>query len=338
MIKTGLKALGKIVVSGILAFIFLTLFCFFYYNIPAHIANRDGSTDYKWEANTFYSRGTEGFAWGKTNNDGFTNMFDYDDDMKIDVLIMGSSHMEAYQVDMSQSTASRLNAMLKNETVYNIGVASHTFLICESNLRAALDKYHPTKYVVIDTSSISFSDEALTRAINGETANLPSYDGGIVYLLQKNPFLRRIYSQIKVYSNLQAKNAEASDDTEASEDIVVTEDNKKLLAKVLQKISSLAEEYDTKVIIVYHPRAKIAYNGDMSFNVKENAVAQFKNSCDENGIIFLDMSNRFKEEYESSYTLSHGFSNTAIAKGHLNQYGHAMIADELYHLISEEEQ
>lgn len=334
MIKTGLKALGKIVVSGIIAFVILTLFCFFYYNIPAHNANRDGSTDYKWEANAFYSRGTEGFAWGKTNNEGFTNMFDYDDGMKIDILIMGSSHMEAYQVDMGQSTASKLNALLENETVYNIGVSAHNFLTCAGNLRAALNKYRPTKYVVIETASVSFSDKAITRAINEKTAELPSNDGGITGMLQKNPYLRLIYRQIKDYKNLQAEEAESPEATAGSD----TAASESLLDGLLQKMSVWAEEYSTKIIIVYHPGINIASNGTIELIADQNAIALFQRSCENNGILFLDMSDRFKEEYNSSYILPYGFSNSPVGKGHLNKYGHAMIAEELHDLILEEEQ
>lgn len=336
--RPTLKALGKIVISGISAFVILTLFCCFYYNIPAHSANRDGSTDYKWEANTFYSRGTEGFAWGKTNNDGFTNMFDYDDGMKIDILIMGSSHMEAFQVAMGQFAASRLNALLENETVYNIGVSGHSFLTCASNLSAALKKYQPAKYVVMETGNLSFSDEAIALAISGETPKIPSNSGGITGLLQKNPYLRLLYRQIKNYKpDLRAGDAE---DAEAAGTFVESDTaaDGKLLDELLRKMRASAEEYGAKVIVAYHPDIGISSDGAMTLKADQNAVARFKGSCDANGILFLDMSERFKEEYESAYILPYGFSNSPVGSGHLNKYGHAMMAEELYDLISEDRQ
>lgn len=337
MIPKTLKALGKTVVSGIIAFVILTLFCFLYYNVPVHSANRDGSTDYKWEANVFYSRGTEGFAWGKTNNDGFCNLFDYDDDMKIDILVMGSSQMEAFNVDMSQSTASRLNALRENETVYNIGTSGHTFLTCASNLGAALNKYQPTHYVVIGTGSVSFSDEAMTLAISGETPEIPSNDGGIIGLLQKNPCLRLIYSQIRKFAKLSAEDIEDAEDIEVLDESDAL-NNENLLDDLLRKMSVLAEECGAKLIIVYHPGINIAADGAIDIVTDQDSITQFKRLCDANGIQFLDMSNRFKEEYGNTYILPYGFSNTPVGSGHLNKYGHAMIADELYKLISEDEQ
>ena len=340
--KKTLKALGKILVSGIIAFIILTLFCCIYYNVPVHSANNDGSTDYKWEPNVFYSQGTEGFAWGKMNNDGFTNLFDYNDDTTVDVLVMGSSQMEARQVGMSQSTAGRLNTLLENDTVYNIGVSGHTFLTCASNLSSALNKYHPTKYVVIGTSSLSFSDEAITLAINEETPEIASNDEGFIGLLQKNPCLRLMYHQIKNYTKLQAGGTEeledfetpVTTDTKTETDIAT---NEKLLADLLNKMSTLAEEHSVKVIIMHDPAINISSDGSINFSTTQNTTTKFQKLCNDNGILFLDMSARFKAEYETNHVLPYGFSNSPVGSGHLNKFGHAMISDELYNLILEED-
>lgn len=35
-------------------------------------------------------------AYGKVNNDGFNNVFDYDKNLDIDILLMGSSHLEGF--------------------------------------------------------------------------------------------------------------------------------------------------------------------------------------------------------------------------------------------------
>lgn len=336
MIRKIPKALGKTVVAGIIAFVILTLFCFVYFNVPVHSANRDGSTDYKWEANAFYSRATEGFAWGKTNNEGFSNLFDYDGDRKIDVLIMGSSHMEAFQVGMEQSAASRLNALLEQETVYNIGVSGHDFLTCAGNLSAALKTYQPTKYVVIETGSVSFSEEALALAISGETPEIPSNEGGIIDLLQKNPYLRLLYHQMQNHANLQAEDIEEAEDPKAFAESDSAA-NEELLADLLHSMSVSAEEYGARLIIVYHPGISIASDGALDLLIDQNAIARFERLCDADGILFLDMGARFKVEYESSYILPYGFSNTPVGSGHLNQYGHAMMAEELYALISGDE-
>lgn len=334
--KNFLPVIGRTILSGAIAFLILTAFCYLYYNIPVHYENPSGSTDYKWEANAFYSRGTEGFAWGRTNNDGFTNMFDYDEDTRIDVLVMGSSHMEAHQVAQNESTASRLNALLTEDTVYNIGVSGHHLLNCAGNLDAAIKAYQPSKYVIIETDSVLFSDEELSRAIDGTTAEIPSHTGGIVGLLQKNPYLRLIYGQIDNF--LRAR----GNDDEDTEEAVLTsavsadkENNENLLNALLRKMSLSAGDRGVQIIIVYHPGTKVEADGSLRLTGGERVRFQFQELCETNGIIFMDMSARFAAEYAERYVLPYGFSNSSVGSGHLNKYGHAMIADELYKLIQE---
>lgn len=327
----------KIAISCIIAFILLTLFCYFYYNMPVHNTNSDGSTDYKWEENTFYSRGTEGFAWGKTNNDGFMNMFDYEDGMEIDILIMGSSQMEAYQVGMDESTASRLNLLLGKYLVYNIGISAHNFLTCACNLEAAVKKYQPAKYIIIETDRLSFSEGALAHAINGTMAELPSYSDGIVGFLQHNQFLRLLYKQAKDFMKAQTDDAIDLADNGTSNGTENSSENMRLLNQLLEKMSGIAEKNGANIIIVYHPGTIINYDGTLHLTGDSNISQRFQKLCENNGIIFLDMSCRFKREYYDTFTLPYGFANSPVGSGHLNKYGHNMIADELYNLISEVE-
>lgn len=63
-------------------------------------------------------------------------------------------------------------------------------------------------------------------------------------------------------------------------------------------------------------------------------MKQFSDLCAQNGIYFLDMSNRFLDEYEKNYTLPYGFMNTSVCKGHMNKHGHKMFAEEIYRLIN----
>lgn len=344
VLKTTLKALGKITISGIIAFMILTLFCYFYYSVSSYVINSDGVTNYNREADSYYFWGIEGFGWGKTNNEGFNNMFDYEDNMKIDVLIMGSSHMEALEVYMGESSASRLNSLLENEVVYNIGFRSHDFLICADNLKVALKKYQPTQYVIIETPVVSFSDEEIALVLNDEVPEIVinRRAKGIVAkmfdLLRKSSYFRLIEAQKDAFfRNLQSDGKADIEDPEIlTKSDVAAHD--KLLSDLLCKMSASAEEYGAKLIIAYHPSVSIASDGALNLNADQDAITRFKQSCDVNGILFLDMSNRFKEEYESTYILPYGFPNTPVGSGHLNKYGHAMMADELHKLILEDKQ
>ncbi|MBQ6268249.1 MAG: hypothetical protein IJK64_10830 [Clostridia bacterium] len=328
------KAFFKVLLSGMLAFLILTLFCFFYYNVPVHCENNEGTTDYKWEPHVFFSRGTEGFAWGKTNNEGFTDLFAYSDDVDVDVLIMGSSHMEAFQVAMDESLAGQLNERMGDRTVYNIGISGHNFLTCCGNLEAALERYSPS-YLIIETEDCLFSDEALTDAVNGTTAEIPSHAGGILGLLQKNQYLRLLYAQFMNFKGEQVGDADFATPAAQAPETVEESNNGELLSALLQKISGIAREHNAALIIMYHPGIAIDFDGTMRITGSSLASDQLGALCRENGIHYLDMRDRFLSEYEKDHTLPYGFVNTSVGTGHLNKRGHAMIADELYKLITE---
>lgn len=191
------KWLCKATGAGLLAFVILNIFCILYYNIPVHYDNLEGSTDYVWEKGKFYSRFTEGFAFGVTDMNGYNNRVIPE---RIDYLIMGSSHMEAFNVAQNENTAALLQNFIYeaglNETVYNIGISGHEFLRCARNVKAALKTYQPSKYVIIETSQIDFDIEQMKLVRDGEYPLLESHSDALIGKLQKFPYLRLLYSQL----------------------------------------------------------------------------------------------------------------------------------------------
>lgn len=360
--KSFFVEIGKFILAGIIALIILTLFSLVYYNVPIRYRCEDGVTDCIRQPNMFYSRATEGFAWGKTNNEGYNNMFDYEENMQVDVLIMGSSNMEAYQVPMEKSVSSRLNTLLKDDTVYNIGMDGHSFIVCVNNLEAAINKYRPSKYVIIETTEVQFTKEDLNNAISGTVPEIPSYSGGIVGFLQKNPYLRLLNAQrgifmegkqdilnTGIFNQANRINEEILSNENNGMSLYVAarakanskvsreaEYNKDMVNKLLQKMNNVARLSGAEIIIVYHPRTELDEDGSLLLMNDSTELSNFKRTCEDNSIFFLDMSDRFLEEYTKNYVLPNGFSNTHIGSGHMNKYGHAMMADELYKLIEGE--
>lgn len=320
----------KAFLAGCLAFLAMTLFCIFYYNIPVHYPNYSGATDYIWEPNRFYSRGTEGFALGKTNNEGFVNSIDYTKGMEIDVLIMGSSHMEAFQVSQSESVTGRLNALLEDKTAYNIGVSGHDFLTCCCNLEAALEEYGPSCCVVIETPSITFTSEQLNSVLSGTLPELPDHSDGVIGFLSRNPFLRLMYHQ---FDGFLGQAADDNEETMSNTQPQSADNNSEALNNVLSMLSESAIQRETGIIIVYHPTTQINSDGSLLLPSEEKERETFANLCEKNGITFLDMTERFKYEYDVNHILPYGFSNSSVGSGHLNKYGHELIADELCNII-----
>lgn len=184
----------KIFISGSIAFIILTAFCFLYYNLPQHLIEPDNVTDYRQDVYAFFSKFTEGFGYGMTNNEGYINGFDYEKGMNISTLLMDSSYMEGTYIIFENLTVNILGKLL-NKAVYNLGISGHRFPKCAYHFRAALQKYKPSDYAIIETSDVRFSEKALEEVINGSMSKIPAYDKGVLSLLRRNNFLRLMYEQ-----------------------------------------------------------------------------------------------------------------------------------------------
>lgn len=59
----------------------------------------------------------------------------------------------------------------------------------------------------------------------------------------------------------------------------------------------------------------------------------FVQACKNNGILFVDMTEPLERLYKEEHILAHGFINTAVGSGHLNKYGHNLIARVLTYVI-----
>ena len=333
MAKKTLFWFLKACVSGLVALSILTGLCMVYYNVPVHYSTKDGATDYSWEKNKFYSRGTEGFAWGKTNNEGYLNSFDYTEDTEVDVLIMGSSHMEAYQVAMDQSAAAVLGKLMPEKTVYNIGTSGHHLIVCADNLSSALTKYKPGDYVVIEVANLSFSEDQVQDAINEEVAELPSQSGGLIGLLQKIPFLRLVYLQLTSFANKGGADVDGENTGSSTAEVASSESYNALL----ERMNRTAEDAGVELIIVYHPSLYLNEDGSATVSYDNDLSSMFAEKCESNGITFLNMGERFIRGYAEDHVLPHGFANTSVGSGHLNKNGHAMIAESLYEIMKEAE-
>ena len=320
---------GKVLLSGVLAFIALWVICIIYYNVPPHYKSPSAATDYVWKPHAFHCTMREGIlSSGHINNEGYANTFDYSKDMPIDVLIMGSSHMEAFQVSDDESTSSLLNNMLGDKTVYNIGLSNHTFPICISNLQSSIEYYHPSNYIIIETFSLNFSEQDLKSLLNDSYPGLKDRSGGLEGLLQIDPYLRLLYKQVQGY----LATVNNSDDTS---DNIATSTDSSLLSALLSQMADTVASSGARLIIAYHPGTALNKDGSITYSTTQAEENAFADLCEENGVLFLDMRDRFQKEYDENHVLPYGFSNTSVGSGHLNRDGHRMMAEELYAMMRE---
>jgi hypothetical protein len=316
------------------AFIILNAFCYFYSNPTVHYPTSSHATDYAWEPNTFYSGGTEGFASGRTDKLGYINYQPYE---TIHGLVMGSSHMEAKNVAPDDNTVAQLNFKFKDAFhFYNIGTSGHDFLRCVRNARDAIIAFQPQKFLIIETGSVEFDLDSMNSVVDGTYPYLESHSDGIIGLLQYFPFLRRLYAQWISYREIEESSERDGGGNSTTleysgiSDMAFAEYNA-ALSDILELLAESADGKD--IIIFFHPVIEFDNSSNMLPVVDKNKLRDFKRLCEEHSLTFIDMSDDFITAYNRDKIVPYGFSNTIPGEGHLNKYGHEMIAERLSQVI-----
>ena len=337
--KKGLYWLLKVIIAACIATLVLSVFSLLYYNNGIRKTSTTGATDYVWE-NRFYSLGYEGYAWGYYDESGYNNVFGISG-AEPDILLMGSSQMNAYNVSAKYSTAFLLNEALHDSelgySVYNIGMEGHDFYTCSDNLEDAIATYSPKKYVIIETMTVALSIDKMEEVLNKTRVKSPAYDKGVIYYLQKIPYLRLLHKKIR---DIQAVNiSKENDDIEevkgcddSDMDVQALLYNKEL-DQYMKKLGKLADESGIVLILFYLPSVMINEDGSIGIGVDLEEISKISSVCQNYGIRFVDMSEAFSNNYQKNYELPYGFSNTEIGHGHLNRIGHNLVANELYKTI-----
>ncbi|MBQ6897774.1 MAG: hypothetical protein IJN70_02240 [Clostridia bacterium] len=332
-LKSVLTWLGKLCIAGVAVIVVLSVISFFYSYTGIHVTNESGATDYRWQKNQLMLNMKEGFSFVRMDENGFNNAIVPEGG--IDILLMGSSHMEAYQVKQEENCAALLNEYLPDMVTYNIGVSGHTIYRLADNIEAALNEYRPEKYVILETNTVSLSINEMQKILDGSASAIKSYDSGVLFYLQKIPAFKPLYNQLENWLNVKIESSDSA--TAQKVETVIPENYETVLTEFLKSISDSANEYGVVPVIFYAPNESLTGDGELVFQTDEKYYEIYKDVCEETGIVFIDMSPYFLDLYENSNVLAHGFANTAVGVGHLNRYGHKTIAEVLAAEISETE-
>ena len=334
----------KILVAGFMALLILSLIDIGYFYTGIHLDNEQGTTDYIWQSGQLKTCMTEGFAWFRMDDAGYNNSNEnYNRAMQdgVDILLMGSSHMESIEVPQNKNVAAILNDRLPEKRTYNLGISGHDIYRVVDNVDHAINKYHPKEYLLIETSTVELVMEEMQAVIDGSAQKIPSYDSGLIYYMQKIPAIKWIYKGIDDWKN-QSRISDAVDiridsaqDMAGSQTIEISTDfdYSGTLSEFLKIISDTCKDNGCTPIIFYHPTAVISEEGSISFPTDDDSLKTFTEACEKNGIVFLDMTESFYENYNENYTLPHGFINSYVGSGHLNTTGHELIACQLIEYI-----
>lgn len=324
--KTGLGKVLKTVMGLIAAAVILDIFCAWYYNPLAYLWEESRATDTVRQPNAFTSRATEGIAWTTTDNNGYNNASVPEDG--IFVLAMGSSHMEGFNVMQDEMISSRLEALLAeggiDGSVYNIGMSSHTLARNIANLDRALERFKPSGYVILETHDIAVTRREFKKAMSDSFGRRMATKVPLPDFLSERPLLRALYNQYMTFMG----DTETPSGGEVLMEYVIEEYRASML-QMMQHVGDTARRHGVTPILLYHPHLSLNADGSAQPQTDLNCLKAFKDACRESGVVFVDLTEDFEEQFQENYVLPHGFSNTVPGTGHLNREGHRMAAEAL---------
>lgn len=331
-----IKGLIKIIGAGLVAIALICVLLCFYDIVPVHVENPKRNTDYVWPAHSIWVKATEGISFGRYDANGFNNLSVVENP---DIIVLGSSHMEATEVMQNETAPYLLSEKLEGKySVYNMGISGHNFYKVCQYLPANLELYDKTpKVVIIETSTVSISQKNVDEILSGTVEYTPSHNAGIIGALQRVPFFRSLYHQaesglLNLFLNGSGNSTSDLDVVEDTEDSNNTELDEYAYDELFSYLKRLEDLYGTQMIICYHPTEQLLEDGSIYFERGENLSA-FSTYAQQYNISFIDMSAHFENMYYVENHVAHGFCTGKLATGHLNKYGHAAMADELYEEI-----
>jgi hypothetical protein len=94
-------------------------------------------------------------------------------------------------------------------------LSGHTFLRCARNLENAVDTFKPGRYVIIETSTVTFDTQSIVQVLNGDYPVITSHNEGLIGYLQKFPYLRLAYKQINTIMGVADEESAADAEAQA---------------------------------------------------------------------------------------------------------------------------
>lgn len=334
-----------------IGFIIANFLVSFYFFEPGWFNRQGGATKMIYEPGGKIVRADEGYTVTHIDENGYINeSSDLSD--KGYVLVLGNSQSNGNNVMPEDKYVQVLNNLLKNDRqeknscVYNISVGGKDFCDIVRGFEAAIKEFPQAQAVVIQIQTTDLDLDKLQDCIVQRTFS--EEDRGN-YLKEHITFKQKILNNIKNYFplwiylweiksqkiDLNFNNAfwyrQENQESVADNKPVYMDEYEIMLERALNYLGS---DYNVKVIIVNIPIIRLDSNGEIIYCESETETV-FENLCKENGVTYCNMISKYQAEYQNSYKLPYGFSNTSMGAGHLNKDGHRMVAEELYSILKQ---
>lgn len=329
-----IKYIAKMVLAFLGALFTANALCYFYYSPAIQTENLERYTDCKLEPSTHNPAGVEGYGNAIMDENGFNNviLFSFRD---AEILCIGSSQTEAQNVHWNQNYVYQMNFHSPGAKVYNLGVSGQTFSSAFYRIPALLDSFPSCRALVFEMNTIPSEKDLLAMRDFMRKGEIPVRN---LSWKNKTPLLRTI-SRIPLCRLLWAQYDGMRKDLitppkKKSESLRISNEYEAIVMEVL----SLAKQQagDIPILIFNLPRIKLQRDGTASVIQDHGEIDIFKSCCKNCQIEFIDMESSFIQAYNNNRTLPYGFQNSSIGVGHLNAYGHKIIANTLYEALKKD--
>lgn len=359
--RTIVKQVTAYMVSLVLAGIIVNGLLYMNYWHPEKYFINNYSSDALHKPNSICVEGREGFAILHTDGNGYFNENELDTKESY-ILCLGSSDTQAKSIPNDKNYCQLLEQKLASDgiatDVYNAGMDAAGLDEVLGHFHAAMQKFDTADMVVIEMSwfpeeselRTAIADESDYQPFDYDTyqASLSTVDKAKNFI-SAFPLPRVLNNQItKISENeqripfvafLRKQEADAADETVEGDKISVTAQGtdasyQQLLEDAAEKIRK--EARDKNVILLFSTTTRMEADGTITDTVDPERMRCLQEACDRNQIVFIDMGDTYIDYYNRNHVLYRGFFNTSPGSGHLNETGHALIAENLYDTISAE--
>ncbi len=281
----------------------------------------------------------EGYGFITFNSLGF-NDYDPNNHFSRKIFIIGDSYTEALQLDNEFSYTTLLEKHLESQKIDIIKLARDSFVPLHYPIvsNRYFNKYQP-ELTIIQFGSHTLSDlygDNITIKYTAdnkiESYTLHISDGdrkkeairGIInnsalayYLLRRYKYL--IINTLDRFEQLFSSSTSIKSNKESHKEQRSRDDYVNRLVYVLKRIKG-------KVLVLYLPDPGILLGSD-----KENTEIRkvIESAASIAGTGFIDLSDDIKRDFIKNNHILNGFSNSKPGAGHLNKYGHSVVANSL---------
>lgn len=330
------------VMAMIVACIIMNFVVMAFYHPGISIPTSNASALGKLLPNRWCLYGDEGWGIEYTDSRGFVNQNDELGSSYI--LAVGSSHTEGFHTPAGKRWSDLLGQELKSQdtVVYNIASSGYQFPDIAKRITAISQEFPNSQMLIIEIGGVTFTSESFVDAMDqiefDESQTIQALIDNMSgmtkiknHIKENLVLFRWIRKQVIVTMERQLR-PEAADEigVESAEFDVEYQTR---LARLLEKMKDI---YPGELVIVNHPGVGLNHDGQLIVG-KGLYDDIFASECKKAGILYVDCSDAFMEEYQKNQNVPNGFWNTTMCSGHINSTGHKVIAEELKNALWEEE-